>query len=167
MQTCIRIRLALALSIALGRSSMSAAADDSADRQAIESAAQQWVKAFNARDTASLAALATEDIVVLDGGVSPHEGAALASHVWVRTSALTRGGIKSSSKEIVVSGDAAWRVGALAYQRSGGEWHKGQSLEIWKRTRDGWKLHRQMSSHLMEQTLRPAPSEPVLDAPTH
>jgi ketosteroid isomerase-like protein len=151
----------------LGLSSMAALADAASDRLAIESSAQQWTRAFNARDASALAALVTDDVIVLDGGVSPIAGPSRVSDAWLRAEALSQGGIKSTQKEIVISGDVAWRVGIVAYSHSGGALVQGQSLEIWKRTRDGWKLHRQMSSHLMDRTLRPAPSEPVLDRPTN
>jgi ketosteroid isomerase-like protein len=151
----------LSLFLALGASL--ALADDAADRQAIESAAQQWTQAFNSPDAAALAALSTSDVLVLDDGNGPSQ----ATQAWLRASALTQGGIKTSSKEIVVSGNTAWRVATVTYKRSGSEWHQGQSLEIWKRTPSGWKLHRQMSSNILEQTLRPSPSEPVLDKPTN
>lgn len=166
-RTRILSRPILVLVLLFGMPLTSVAADDSTDRQAIESAARQWTRAFNARDTATLAALTTEDVLVLDGSANRIDNPALASHAWVVASALTQGEIKTGEREIVITGDTAWRVGAVAYKRSDGAWHKGQTLEIWKRTRDGWKLHRQMSSHLMEHTLRPAPSEPVLGAPTN
>lgn len=153
--------------VLLGASFSLKAADDSADRQAIESAAHAWARAFNARDTAALASLCTEDVLVLDG--SPHhiDSPALATGAWVAASALTQGEIKAAGREIVITGDTAWRVGVIAFKRSDGAWHKGQTLEIWKRTPSGWKLHRQMSSHLMEHTLRPPPSEPALGSPTN
>ena len=147
--------------------SMDVLADDAADRRAIELAAQQWTKAFNARDAAMLTALTTEDVVVLDGSFHRNEGRVNARDAWLRVAALTRASVKSVAKEVVISGDVAWRVGAVMYQHSGSEWHAGQSLEIWQRTRDGWKLHRQMSSLLIDLLPRPVPSEPVLDKPTN
>ncbi|MDY6949114.1 MAG: nuclear transport factor 2 family protein [Pseudomonadota bacterium] len=174
MQTRLHIRSALTLMVSfalgislLGLSSMAALAEDASDRLAIESTAQRWTKAFNDRDAAALAALVTEDVIVLDGGKSPIAGPARAADAWLRAAALSQGGIESTDKEIVISGDVAWRVGVVAYSHSGGASIQGQSLEIWKRTRNGWKLHRQMSSQLMERTLRPAPSEPVLGRPTN
>jgi hypothetical protein len=53
------------------------------------------------------------------------------------------------------------------YRRSGDESRASESLEIWKRTGDGWKLHRQMSSLITDLLPRPAPSEPVLDRPSN
>lgn len=155
----------LALFLSFGAAPMSVLADEAADRQAIEAAAQQWTQAFNSRDAAALASLSTTDVLVLEGGAEHIAGPSQATRAWLRASALTQGGIKSGGKEIIVSGGTAWRVATVTYKRSGGESHKGQSLEIWKRTPAGWKLHRQMSSNILEQTLRPALSEPMLDRP--
>lgn len=141
-------------------------AGEVADRQAIESSAQQWVSAFHAQSATALAALTTTDVLVLNGDGRPVQGALGASQTWIRAAAVT-GTLVSTTKEIVISGDAAWRVALLSYQQSGGEKHRGQALEIWTRTNGAWKLHRQMSSNIIAAALRPAPSEPMLDQPTH
>jgi hypothetical protein len=69
----------------------------------------------------------------------------------------------------VIHGDVAWRIGALTHKLPNGEVvGHGQSLEIWKRVRGDWKLHRQMPSSILPQPKlrpRPIPSEPVLDKP--
>ena len=146
--------LAIAWIASLGVVSQ-ALANESADRAAIEATAQAWTKAFNARDERALSALATEDLIVLDANTPPVTGAR-AREAWKRavTSPVT-----STSKEIVIDGDIAWRVAVLG---------KGQALEIWKRVGGEWKLHRQMSSNLLTQSnLLSPPSEPVLDRPTN
>jgi ketosteroid isomerase-like protein len=157
----------LTLTLLLFMVCSAALADDAADRQAIESSAQQWVKAFHAQSATALASLATADVLVLNGAGRPVQGTIAACQAWIRAAAMTRDTLVSTTKEIVISGDTAWRIGLLAYQQSGGEPHHGQVLEIWKRTDAGWKLHRQMSSNILEATLRPTPSEPMLDRPTH
>ncbi len=167
-RACLPVRSFIALTLAaLGAFTQSAVADDAADRQAIATAAQQWARAFNARDAGALAALVTDDILILDGSSRHIDGPALATQTWLAAAALTQGEIKAGEREIVITGDTAWRVGAIAYQRADGPWHKAQTLEIWKRTGSGWKLHRQMSSHLIAHTLRAPPSEPTLGAPTN
>jgi ketosteroid isomerase-like protein len=163
----IPVVLALMASFPLGLSPTVSLADDASDRRAIESAAQQWTKAFNERDATALTAIVTEDVQLLDGGVSPIVGPAHARDAWLRAAAMSQGDIRSREQEIVISGDVAWRVGSIAYKSPGGGSLQGQSLEIWKRSGDGWKLHRQMSSHIMNQKVRAAPSEPVLDRPTN
>jgi len=130
-------------------------ASESADHAAIEATAQAWIKAFNARDERTLSALATEDSIVLDANTPPVTGVR-AREAWKK--AVT-GPVTSTSKEIVIDGDIAWRVAVLG---------KGQALEIWKRVGGEWKLHRQMSSNLLTQSnLLSPPAEPVLDRPTN
>lgn len=141
-------------------------ADEAADRAAIESSAQAWIKAFNTRAVDGLVALATDDVLVLDGN-APSSGLARARDVWKHAAALAQGPTTSTTKEISIAGDVAWRVGLLTYPLANGEAGHGQSLEIWKRVNGGWKIHRQMSSSILAQSIRPAPSLPVLDAPAH
>jgi ketosteroid isomerase-like protein len=133
-------------------------ATESSDRAAIVAAAQTWAKAFNARDTNALVGLATEDLVVLDANNSPMTGAR-AREAWNRAVGAAQKPITSTSKEIVIAGDVAWRIAALG---------SGQVLEIWKRVGGQWKIHRQMSSNVLTQPkLLPTPSEPVLDRPAN
>jgi ketosteroid isomerase-like protein len=133
-------------------------ATESSDREAIEAAAQAWAKAFNARDTNALLALATEDLVVLDANNAPMTGAR-AREAWKRAVGTAQRPITNTSKEIVIAGEVAWRIAALG---------QGQVLEIWKRVAGQWKIHRQMSSNVLTQPkLLPPPSEPVLDRPAN
>jgi ketosteroid isomerase-like protein len=129
-------------------------ANESSDRAAIEAAAQAWVKALNARDTNALIALATEDLVVIDANNPPMTGAR-AREAWTKAHRQ----LTSISKEIVISGDVAWRIAVLG---------KGQALEIWKRVGGQWKIHRQMSFNVLTPSnLLSPPSEPALDRPTN
>ena len=61
----------------------------------------------------------------------------------------------------------AWRVGGFTQTRKNGDVHAlGQTLEIWKRVKGKWQLHRQMAPGLIapkDLLTRPAPNEPVLD----
>lgn len=133
-------------------------ADESSDRAAIEVAAQAWAKAFNARDTDALLALGTDDLVVLDSNNPPMTGAR-AREAWKRALGRAQEPLTSTSKEIVIAGDVAWRIATV---------RQGQVLEIWKRVGGQWKIHRQMSSHILTQPqFLPSPSEPVLDRPAN
>lgn len=135
-----------------------AVASESTDRAAIEAAAQAWVKAFNARDTNALLAVATEDLVLIDANGPPVSGAR-ARESWKRAMGTSQGRLTSVTKEIVIAGDVAWRIAALK---------RGQALEIWQRVDGTWKIHRQMSSNLLTHSnVLPPPSEPVLDRPTN
>jgi ketosteroid isomerase-like protein len=145
-----------------------AIANDAADRAALEAAVQAWSKAFNARDTDALATLATPDIVLMDSNAARVSGREAARGAFRQAFAAT-GQIATTTKETVIVGDVAWRIGALARKLPSGDVEsRGQSLEIWKRVNGHWQLHRQMSSNLLAQSQllpRPPLSEPVLDKP--
>jgi ketosteroid isomerase-like protein len=135
-----------------------ALATESADRAAIEAAAQAWAKAFNARDPNALLALASEDLIVLDANNPPMTGAR-AREALKKALGAAQGQLTSTSKEIVITGDMAWRIAAFG---------QGQALEIWRRVGGQWRLHRQMSANVLTQPkLLPAPTEPVLDRPAN
>jgi ketosteroid isomerase-like protein len=168
MNIDIRGLIAPALGLLLGISPL-ALADEAADRAALEGAAQAWIKAFNARDDDALAALTTEDVVLLDPSVAPVSGREAARHAWQQALSAARGQVTTATKEAVIAGDIAWRIAALAHKLPNSDVaSRGQSLEIWKRVRGEWKIHRQMSSSILAQPRllpRPLPSEPVLDTP--
>jgi ketosteroid isomerase-like protein len=142
-------------------------ADETSDRKAIEAAAQGLIKSFNARDVGAMIALATEDVVLLDPSLSPVRGHEAARRAWEQSAGATQGAVTTATKEIVVAGDLAWRIGALAHKLPTGVVNS-QSLEIWKRGKGGWKIHRQMSSGLLAPpkfVQQPPISEPVRDTP--
>jgi ketosteroid isomerase-like protein len=139
-----------------------ALATESADRAAIEAAAQAWTKAFNARDTNALLAVASDDLVLLDGSSAPMSGPR-ARDAWKKALGSGQGQLTNVSKEIVIAGDVAWRIAALKDAA-----RQGQALEIWKRVGGEWKIQRQMSSNLLNPSnLLPTPTEPVLDRPAN
>jgi ketosteroid isomerase-like protein len=125
-------------------------ADDVAD---LEAAAQARVKASNARDANAVAALSTPDVMLMDSGLA--------------SAGATPGGqMTTVTKEAVVAGDVAWRIGAYTRtSRTGTVVSRGQSLEIWKRSNGQWKLHRQMSSNILRPVPVPLPADPVRDTP--
>ena len=147
--------------------SEAAAADATADGAAIEALAQSWAKAFNQHDAQAMLAIATEDVVLLDARMPAISGKRAARAALNQSLASGSGRITSSTKEITVIGDIAWRVAAVAQRmRHGNVIARSQLLEIWKRDSGQWKLHRQMSSGILTRPNvlgRPRPSEPVLD----
>jgi uncharacterized protein (TIGR02246 family) len=157
----IRIRdlLVPLLSVLVGASS---------ERGAIEAAAQAWIEAYNARDAERLIALTTEDVVLLDPSAASVSGQEAARQALRRAVAAAAGHLTSDTKEIVLVDDVAWRIAALTHAFSGsGLTTRGQSLEIWKRSGAGWKLHRHMSSSILSQpdVLQPPPRGPMRDSP--
>jgi ketosteroid isomerase-like protein len=145
-------------------------ADEAADRAAIEVATQAWFQAFNARDLDALAALTTSDVMLMDTlAASPVTGREAARAAWVKAFAASKAvELTTSTAEVVIAGDVAWRTGVVAQERpKGNVVGRGQILEIWKRVNGAWRLHRQVSSRVLPQPklIRQPPSAPVLDRP--
>ena len=91
-----------------------------------------------------------------------------AAQAWIKAFNARDVDALAATKEAVIAGDVAWRIGALAHKLPNGVVNHGQSLEIWKRVNGEWKIHRQMSSTILAQPKllsRPVPSDPVLDTP--
>jgi ketosteroid isomerase-like protein len=167
MHSYIRSLFERSLFILLGMCS-AALADQTADQPAIEAAAQAWAKAYDARDTDALMALATDDVVLLDPSLPPASGRKAAGEAWARALSNATRQVTAATKEIVIVGDVAWRIGVFTDKLSNHDVAgRGQSLEIWKRVNGQWKLHRQMTSGLLSQAIQfgPPPSGPILDAP--
>jgi ketosteroid isomerase-like protein len=141
-------------------------ANDAADRAALEAAAQAWIKAFNARDTDALQALATDDVVLLDPNLAPVNGRKAVRAAWQRAFNVA-GQVSTATKEIVIVDTLAWRLSALARKQPNAEVIRSHSLEIWKRVGSNWKLHRQMAANILSPPQLPYPpiSQPVLDIP--
>jgi ketosteroid isomerase-like protein len=163
MRTVIPLVLTLTLSLP-------AVADESADRAALEAAAQSWAQAFNARDSATMASLSTNDVVLLEPDAAPVVGHANARKAWEESGFRGATRLAIVNKETVILGDHAWRIDALALRNpDGAPVRHGQSLGIWKRVEGEWRLHRYMTGDLATPAIRPkpAPSEPVLDKPVN
>jgi ketosteroid isomerase-like protein len=169
MPTVTRYLLIPLLALLLGISS-TVLADEAADRVALEAAAQLWIKAFNARDPDALVALATPDVVLMDPNVdAPVSGREAARQAWAQAVSAAQGQVTMATKEAVIVGDVAWRIGALAHTPpKSNVVTRGQSLEIWKRVNGEWRIHRQMASTILTVPRllpRSLPSDPVLDTP--
>lgn len=159
----------LRLVVLLLASAPAAFGADGADARGVEAAARAWVEAFNALDADEMIAHSTEDVVLMDATLPTISGAKAARAALRRSLPASGTRITSTTKELKVVGDVAWRIAAYAGARASGQVvSRGRALEIWKRVDGEWKLHRQMSSGILaRQPLlrRPLPTEPVLDRP--
>jgi ketosteroid isomerase-like protein len=149
---------------ALLASTMALAADS--ERVALEAAIQRWTTAVNAQDVDALNATMTEDVELLDEKMTvTGRDAAMRALREV----ASRGRLVATSREITIADHVAWRVARLTQTQKNGDVHaRGQSLEIWKRVKGKWQLHRQLAAGLLsppDSLSRPSPSEPVLDRP--
>lgn len=136
------------------------------ERAALAAAIQRWTAAVNSQDVAALTATMTEDVELLDdeATVRGRDSAIRALHELV-----SRGKLSAVSSEITIAGDVAWHVTGLAQtQQNGVVRGSGQALEIWKREKGTWRLHRRMTAGAVSPEIsltRPSTKEPVLERP--
>lgn len=136
------------------------------DRVALEAAIHRWTTAVNERDVGALNATMTGDVELLDTmtTVTGREAA-------IRTlrEVATRGRLVATTREITIANDVAWHVVGFTQTQKNGDVHaRGQALEIWRRVKGAWQLHRQMAAGVITPTVlltRPSENEPVLDRP--
>jgi hypothetical protein len=108
----------------------------------------------------------TEDVELPDGAatVTGREAA-----MRVLRDVVTRGQLTAASREITITDDVAWHVAGLAQTQKNGDVRAlGQALEIWKRVKGEWKLHRRMAAGVAmpgDLLTRPSTKEPVPDRP--
>lgn len=144
-------------------------ADEAAVRAALAAASESWNRALDARDAAAMAALATEDVVLLSPDSSPIAGRSSVREAWERALAGAATKVTAANKETEIAGDIAWRIDAYTHRLpNGAVVSAGQSLQVWKRVDGEWKIHRIMTPIALTGPAlrpRPAPNEPVLDSP--
>ena len=138
------------------------------ERVALETAIRGWVTAVNGQDERTLTTMMTYDVELLDGNAAV-KGREAAVRALAEVAA--RGQLSATSRELTSTNDLAWHVVAYTQAGKNGVLHaRGDSLEIWKRVKGEWKLHRQMAAELLSPTVeltRPSTSEPVLDRPVN
>ena len=125
--------------------SLPAAAEDV--RAALEKSSQAWMAAFNAGDAAGIAALYTEDAMLLPPDATQIKGRQAVQDTF-------QGWIDAGFKDIVfetveveVSGDMAYEVGLYSVKAPAENDQMitatGNFLVVWKKGADGvWRLHR-------------------------
>ena len=138
------------------------------ERVALEAAIHRWAGAVNAQDVGTLTTTMTEDVELLDENVTVTGREAV---IRALREVAARGKLVATSREITLANEVAWHVVAFTQTQKNGDVHaRGQALEIWKREKGEWKLHRQMAAGLItpaELLTRPSLDEPVLDRPAN
>jgi ketosteroid isomerase-like protein len=154
--------------VLLSTLSMPTLADNTSDRAAIETAAQAWTNAYNARDVDKMLAVATESVVLMDPMLPAASGKPAAREVLEQTLSSSKQQLASTTKEIGISQDTAWRIAMVALKDANPRINT-QALEVWQRVGGEWKLHRQMSSGILARAklIRPRGSEPMRDTRRH
>lgn len=117
--------------------------DVNAVRAAIEAVNAQFMEAFNKGDAAAVAALYSEDAIVLPPGQTMTSGRqAIQEGTAADIANYSLSGLKLTTSDVQVSGDYAVEVGNYSIQ-AGAVQDEGKYLVVWKKGADGsWKLYR-------------------------
>ena len=112
-------------------------------RKAILAAEKVFVAAYNDHDARGLAALYTRDGEIMPPNSGVVKGArklqALFKSFWDAGDTV----MKLDTVEAKGFGDTAYEVGKYTLSGDSGKVNdRGKYIVIWKRTEDGWKLHR-------------------------
>jgi uncharacterized protein (TIGR02246 family) len=117
--------------------------DAAADEAAVAAAAANWEKAFNDKDAEAVAALYTEDGQLLPPGPAVVNGRSAIKDFWANDIATSNTSLAITADTTGVGGDWAYRAGSFrATGADGSTAATGKYIEVWRRTADGWQLHR-------------------------
>ena len=119
----------------------------------VEEAIMAWQTAWNAGDGAGVAALYTDDAILLPPGSDPVQGREAIQAFWQGTIDASEGDrAELQSKEVHSHGQMAVQIGRWAVVGSDGEQlNHGSFLHVWKKTDRGWKTVRDIWNSSMEQ----------------
>ena len=118
----------------------------------IAAASQGWQAGWNAGDAAAIAAVYTEDAVVMPPGSPAVEGRAAIQAYW-QAGLDAAGGATSTleTKEVHAHGDMAVEIGEYMNTNADGEHlDHGKYLAVWMKTDAGWKIVRDIFNSSME-----------------
>ena len=144
---------ALAILVLLASAAVAVAADATTEaRNAIEKANARFTKEFEQHNAAAIAAMYTEDSIVLPPGQEMVKGRPAIEQFWKST---MNAGVKSAvltTLDVTISGDLAVEVGtvelAIAPEGKSAAKSFAKYLVVWKREGGAWKLHRDIWSEL-------------------
>jgi uncharacterized protein (TIGR02246 family) len=109
----------------------------------IQAANEQFVAAFERSDAEALAALYTQDGRLLPPNSDVVAGTAAIQGFWQTVMEAGVAEARLTTEEAEGFGDTAFEVGRYGlYDSDGNTIDEGKYVVIWKRTEDGWRLHR-------------------------
>ena len=123
------------------------AADASKEEAAIRAITQAWQKGYNAGDAKAVAALYSEQAVLLPPGAPAAKGnAAILAYLTKDTADAAKAGVSLSidpKSDVGISGDLAWESGTYSVKaKSGATVEAGKFLAVYKKSSGKWHLIR-------------------------
>jgi uncharacterized protein (TIGR02246 family) len=112
------------------------------DKATIQSLSDQFAKAFNAGDAAAVAALYTEDAIILPPGGEMMKGRSAIQAFW-KGAAEQFGNGKLTTLEVKPLGnEAAREIGTFSFRTKGSQSQEitGKYVVVWEKVGSEWKL---------------------------
>ena len=123
--------------------------DHSAEINAVN---RRFEDLYAAGDEAKFSQLYTEEALIMLPGRETLQGRAGAEQFLAGAKQRGVKKVSLTTHELEISGDTAWeRGGAIASLADGSVAAKNKYIVIWKRTSDGWKLHRDILNSDLSQ----------------
>ncbi|UCC49155.1 MAG: SgcJ/EcaC family oxidoreductase, partial [Gemmatimonadota bacterium] len=124
---------------------MAMALDRTQLQEAIEAVNAQFMEAVRAGDAAAVAALYTDDAILLPPEAEIVQGLAALQEIWAADFADGGFTLNLTTVSVDGAGEFAYEIGTWSMptgEGEGGAVEQGKYLVVWKRGADGsWKLH--------------------------
>ncbi|MFN4143567.1 YybH family protein [Aestuariivirga sp.] len=141
-------RILLVLSFILAWPLASLANGDEDVRAAIEAVNAEFSAAFNRGDTAAVAALYTEDGMLLPPGEAVVSGRSGIAAYWKAGADMGLSNLQLRATEVESHGPMAFESGEASFDVKASDGNKTTAkvkyLVVWKNVDGAWKLHRDM-----------------------
>ena len=108
--------------------------------------ADDWEKAYNAGDADAIAALLTDDALVMPPNSPAVEGRSAIKAFYREQFANRVVPAKTDEREVIVFGEMTYRQGVYALALPDGSTEYGKFVELWKNDNGQWRLHRSIWS---------------------
>jgi uncharacterized protein (TIGR02246 family) len=112
-------------------------------KSAIAASNKKFSEALAAGNAAGVAALHTEDAVLMPPNTEAVKGRPAIEKLFTAFVAAGIKGVTLTSQEVEAHGDTATELGAYSIKdATGKEVDRGKYIVLWKRVKGDWKLHR-------------------------
>ncbi|WP_201838116.1 YybH family protein [Microvirga zambiensis] len=112
------------------------------DKATIQSLSDQFAKAFNAGDAAGVAALYTEDAVILPPGGEMMKGRSAIQAFWKGAAEQLGDGTLTTVDVKPLGNDTAREIGTFSFRSKGAQPQEvtGKYVVVWEKVGSDWKL---------------------------
>lgn len=126
-------------------------------RKTIEEMDAKFSEAFNAGDAAAIAAMYSEEAIVMPPNHESVQGTSAIQEVFSGFISMGATNLTLKADEVMGAGDLVIETGKYSLSLPGGLHDSGKYLVVWKKAADGsWKLHRDIWNSSL-----PLPGAPI------